>query len=197
MAYTFTGRKSGTVRFESSENGNINKESESLTSRVTSNPVESGADMNDHVINEAGKFSVSGVIIGGNAAIAALKNMREKRDIITYTGRTRISSLVFTSLSFDYDPKNKDGATFKAQLQQVMISMAQTVAVGSAPMSTQDAGKAATPQANKTANAGTQTIASQSISGAAYSAYVNSYSGGSSSGPAQRQTASYNGVSSK
>jgi hypothetical protein len=197
MAYTFTGRKSGTVRFEPDDNGTINNESESFSSRVTSNPVESGADINDHVINDAENFSVTGIIIGGTSAIAALKAMRDKRDIITYTGRARVSNLVFTSLSFDYAAKNKDGAGFKATLQQVVINSSQTVDVGSVPMTTQDVGKASTTQASKTGNAGTQTKAAQSISGSAYADYVNSYKGDSSPGPTQRQTASYNGVSAQ
>ena len=49
MAYTLTGRKGGTVRFVPFENGVVEKESESYSSSVTSNPVEDGADINDHV----------------------------------------------------------------------------------------------------------------------------------------------------
>ena len=51
MAYTLTGRKGGTVRFVPFENGVVEKESESYSSSVTSNPVEDGADINDHVNN--------------------------------------------------------------------------------------------------------------------------------------------------
>jgi hypothetical protein len=194
VAYTFTGRQTGTVRFEQDDNGIVNKETESFNSRVTSNPVESGADINDHVINDSQKLNVSGVIIGGNAARAALLNMREKRDIVTYTGRTRVSNLVFTQLTFDYDAKNKDGSAFKAQLQEVIINSAQVVDVGAVPMTAQDAGKSGTSQANQTANAGMQTVATQSVSGAAYADYVSSYNGDSSPGPETRTTASYNGI---
>lgn len=194
MAYTITGRKSGTVRFLPEDNGIVQTESASMTSRVTSNPIESGADLHDHVINDAEKFSISGTIIGGNSAIAALKSMRDKRDILTYTGRTRASNLVITSLTFDFAAKNKDGCAFKVQFQQVFITSAEVVEVGEVPMSQQDAGKASTPQANKTSNAGTQTAATQSISGSAYASYVASYSGTSSAGPATRTTASYSGV---
>ena len=194
MAYTITGRKSGVVRFEPGDNGNVNRESESLTSRVTSNPIESGSDINDHVINEQGKLNITGIIIGGNEAIAALKAMREKRDIVAYAGRSRVDNLVFTSLSFDYESKNKVGCAFKASFQAIQIESPEVVEVGSIPMTTQDTGKAATPQAAKTANAGTQTTTTQIISGAAYASYVDSYRGNSNSGPTTRATASYNGV---
>ena len=50
MAYTITGRKCGTVRFEPETVGNIQTEQVSMSSKVTSNPIESGGDINDHVI---------------------------------------------------------------------------------------------------------------------------------------------------
>jgi hypothetical protein len=195
MAYTIEGRKSGIVRFIPDDNGNIQTESLSMTSKVTSNPVESGADINDHVVHDTARFSISGTIIGGEKAVSALKSMRDRRDILTYTGRSRVSNLVITSLSFDYNPKNKTGCTFKAQFQEIRVVSSEKVEVGTMPtMTQQDAGKASTSQAKKTASAGMQTTVNQTISGSAYASYVNSYSGGSSSGPATRATASYSGV---
>ena len=108
MAYTLTGRKGGTVRFIPMQNGVVEKESESYSSSVTSNPIENGSDINDHVNNDAGTFSISGTIVGGEGAINALKAMRNARDIMTYTGVTRISNLVFTSLKFDRSYKNRE-----------------------------------------------------------------------------------------
>ena len=61
-------------------------------------------------------------------------------------------------------------------------------------MSQQDSGKASTTQAKKTTNSGTQTTVTQTISSSAYASYVNSYNGGSSSGPTTRSSASYNGL---
>ena len=68
MAYTITGRKCGTVRFEPETVGNIQTEQVSMSSKVTSNPIESGGDINDHVIKDPMKFTISGVIIGGQQA---------------------------------------------------------------------------------------------------------------------------------
>ena len=39
MAYTITGRKCGTVRFEPKTVGNIQTEQVSMSSKVTSNPI--------------------------------------------------------------------------------------------------------------------------------------------------------------
>ena len=97
MAYTLTGRKSGTVRFEPRSTGVVEMERDSYSSWVTSNPIEDGGEINDHVNNAAGTLSISGTIIGGDGAISALKAMRAKRELITYIGVTRMSNLVFTA----------------------------------------------------------------------------------------------------
>lgn len=201
MAYTITGRKSGSVRFEPSSIGNIQSEAVSMSSKVTSNPIENGADINDHVVKDPIKFSISGTIIGGQQGQQALQSMRDRRDIVTYTGRVRISNLVITSLSFDYSAKNSKGCTFKASFQQVQIASAQVVEFWTIPtMSQQDSGKPssyASSQTRKTSNDGLKTTVSETISSSAYTDYVNSYNSkpASSNGPATRATASYNGVS--
>lgn len=137
MAYTITGRKSGSVRFEPDTIGNIQSEAVSMSSKVTSNPIENGADINDHVVKDPVKFSISGTIIGGQQGQQTLQTMRDRRDIVTYTGRVRIANLVITSLSFDYGAKNAKGCTFKVSFQQVNISSSEVVEVGAMPMMTQ------------------------------------------------------------
>ncbi len=195
MAYTITGRKTGTVRFIADDTGTIQTENLSMTSKVTSNPVEDGSDINDHVILDTSNFGVSGVIIGGEKAVDALKRMRDERDILTYSGRTRAENLVITSLTFDYSSKSKDGCAFKVQFREVQITSAERVEVGEVTMmTTQDAGKASTSQARKTSNAGTQTVAFEAISAGQYAGYSLAYSGGSSIGPTTRSSASYNGL---
>lgn len=200
MAYTITGRKCGTVRFEATDNGVISSESYSMSSKVTSNPIESGGDINDHVAKDPKKFSVNGVIVGGQEGRQTLEEMRDKRDILTYMGRMRIENLVITSLSFDYKADNAKGASFKVSFQQVQISSAEVVETGSYPMmSQQDAGKeTAYPksQTKKTSSDGLKTTATETISSSAYAEYVASYNNkqASSNGPTTRQTASYNGL---
>jgi len=195
MAYTIEGRKSGVVRFIPDNSGTINSESISLASKVTSNPVEDGSSITDHVINDTARFNVAGQIIGGDKAIAALKNMRDKRDILTYTGRSRMTNLVITSLTFDYNSRNKSGCTFRAAFQEIMITASERVEVGEMPpMKVQDAGKSSTSQANQTGNAGMQTTVTQSISSSAYANYVNSFNRPSSPGPSTRATPSNSGV---
>jgi len=195
MAYILTSNKGGTVRFEPLKSGVVEKESESYSSAVTSNPIESGAEINDHVNNASGTLNISGVIIGGNGAINALKAMRASRDIITYIGVTRMSNLIFTSLKFDRSYKNMNGASFSATLKQVQISSAEYVPMdGELPMTSQDDGKSDDQQLAKTTNAGLTTISLQSVSSASVERHGEAYTQPSSSAPLTRQTGAYNGL---
>ena len=195
MAYILTSRKGGTVRFEPLKNGVVEKESESYSSTVTSNPIENGAEINDHVNNASGTLNISGVIIGGNGAINALKAMRASRDIITYIGVTRMSNLVFTSLKFDRSYKNKNGASFSATLKQIRTSSSEYVSMnGVESMTSQDAGKSDNAQLARTKNAGQKTVALQTVSAASIERRAVAYAGGSSSAPLTRRTGGYSGV---
>ncbi len=195
MAYTLSSSK-GTVRFIPSQNGLIEKESESYSSSVTSNPIESGGEINDHVNNAAGTLSISGTIIGGESAINMLKAMRDSRSIMTYTGVTRMSNLVFTSLKFDRSYKNSKGASFSASFRQVQITAAGYVSMnGNEPMTSQDTGKSSNAQLSETTNAGLTTISSESVSSSSADRYDAAYTQSSSSAPTTRVTEGYNGLS--
>lgn len=195
MAYTLTGRKGGTVRFVPLDTGVVEKESESYSSSVTSNPIEDGADINDHVNNAMGQLTISGTIIGGERAINALKAMRDARDIMTYIGVTRLSGLVFTSLKFDRSYKNKNGASFSATLKQIRTSSSEYVSMnGVESMTSQDAGKSSNAQLARTKNAGQKTVALQTVSAASIERRSVAYAGGSSSAPLTRRTGGYSGV---
>lgn len=195
MAYTLTGRKGGTVRFVPLDTGVVEKESESYSSSVTSNPIEDGADINDHVNNAMGQLTISGTIIGGERAINALKAMRDARDIMTYIGVTRLSGLVFTSLKFDRSYKNKNGASFSATLKQIRTSSSEYVSMnGVESMTSQDAGKSDNAQLARTKNAGQKTVALQTVSAASIERRAVAYAGGSSSAPLTRRTGGYSGV---
>lgn len=195
MAYTLTRRKGGTVRFVPMQNGVVEKESESYSSSVTSNPVEGGADINDHVNNAAGKLTISGTIIGGKAAINALKAMRNSRDIIKYTGKARIGNLVFTSLKFDYSYKNKNGATFSATLTQILTTSPEYVLMNTKKtMTSQDSGKSKKKQLKKTKKAGLKTKSLQTVSSASKEKYKLANKRKSNSAPLTRKTGGYSGV---
>lgn len=196
MAYTLSSSK-GTIRFIPLENGVVEKESESYSSSVTSNPIESGGEINDHVNNAAGVLSISGTIIGGESAINLLKSMRNSRAIMTYTGVTRMSNLVFTNLKFDRSYKNSKGAAFSASFRQVQITAAGYVSMdGNEPMTSQDADKSSDSQLSKTANTGLTTVSVESVSSSSADRYNAAYTQQSSSAPTTRVTEGYNGLAS-
>lgn len=196
MAYTLTGRRGGTVRFLPFRTGVVEKESESYSSSVTSNPIEAGSEINDHVNNAAGTLNISGTIVGGDNAVNALKAMRDSRDILTYTGVTRMANLVFTSLKFDYTYKNKDGASFSATLMQIRTTAPEYVPMNAVQsMTGQDAGKNSDPQLAKTASGGLTTVSLQPVSTASADKYRKScYGKRSSQAPLMRVTGGYNGL---
>ena len=196
MAYVLRGRKGGTVRFIPLENGVVEKESESYSSSVTSNPVEDGANIDDHVNNAAGTLTISGTIVGGDSAINALKAMREARDVITYIGVTRMTNLVFTSLKFDRTYKNRKGASFSATLKQVQMSSSEFVPMDAEiAMTSQDAGKSQNPQLARTASTGLAILAIQSVSSASAAVLRSVNVSGGSSAPLTRITGGYDGLS--
>lgn len=195
MAYTLTGRRGGTVRFVPMQNGIVEKESESYSSSVTSNPVEGGADINDHVNNAAGKLNISGTIIGGSAAITALKAMRDSRDVISYTGKVRMGNLVFTSLKFDYSYKNKNGAAFSATLTKILTTSPEYVSMNTKEsMTSQDSGKSKNKQLKKIKKSEMKMKSSQTVSSASKEKYKSQIIRKSSSAPLTRKTGGYSGI---
>lgn len=196
MAYVLRSRKGGTVRFVPFESGVVEKESESYSSSVTSNPVEDGATIDDHVNNAAGTLNISGTIVGGDSAINALKAMREARDIITYLGVTRMTNLVFASLKFDRSYKNRRGASFSATLKQVQTASSEFVPMDAEiAMTSQDAGKSQNPQLARTVITGLATLAIQSVSSASAERLRSVRLVDESSAPLTRITGGYNGLS--
>jgi|MucameStandDraft_1065616.scaffolds.fasta_scaffold07961_5 hypothetical protein len=196
MAYTITGEKCGTVRLDAATTGVIITESIQRSSKVTSNPVERGSDINDHAITDPIRLTITGVTIKGDGQASILRRMWKERDIVEYVGRNRVSSCVITSYKSDSDAKHKDGSSFTIQLQVVNITSAEYVETGEQMMSAQDADAPTTEagsQTRATSAAGLKTTSTEKISSSAYAAYVNSYQNkaASSSGPSGRSTPSY------
>jgi hypothetical protein len=144
MAYILSGHKTGTVLFAPSDSTVVNEQAQ-FTSRVTQYPIENGTNINDHLIRDPEKFSIDGEIVGGMQTAHLLTAMRDNRDIITYTGRMSMGSLVITSLSLKVSAKNALGANFQAQLQRVQITSAQYVPTGATPLMSDQGGKAKKP----------------------------------------------------
>lgn len=195
MAYTITGEKCGTVRLDAEKTGVVVTESVQRSSKVTSNPVEKGSDINDHVINDPVVFSITGVFLDEDQS-DILERMWKEKDVVEYTGRTRISDCVITSFKSDISADNKNGSKFTVSLKVINRVSAEYVASGEQMMSAQDANaskKVSKSQTKSTTADGLHTTVSQTISSSAYSSYVNSYANkaASSSGPSGRTIRAY------
>lgn len=201
MAYTLTGEKCGTVRLDPQTTGVVVTESIQRSSKVTSNPVERGADINDHVVTDPIKFTITGITIGDGQA-AVLRRMWQQKDLLEYIGRNRISNCVVTSYKSDTNAKNKNGTSFTLQLQVVNIVSSEYVEIGAQLMSQQDAnaktssGVGGTNQTRTTSADGLKTAVSEQISGSAYASYVGSYNSKplSSGGPSSRIIQAYSAI---
>ncbi|MFV0240772.1 MAG: phage baseplate protein [Lacrimispora sphenoides] len=199
MSYKLTGLKSGTVTFVPST-GTITQEVLTKSSKMTSNAIEYGSSIEDHVYLNPEQLQITGVVVKNhNSFKDQLEAMHKNRDLVTYTGKIRVSNYVIINLQIKNSSSNKKGFQFTATLQKANIVSGQYVEMGqTALMSQQDSGSKTgaqtAAQSTTVKAAGLKTTVSQQISQSSYTAYINSYSGKSSSGPTQRTATSYNGV---
>ena len=198
MAYVLTGQRSGAVRFWPSDS-TVTAENAQYKSRPTQYPIEDGSVISDHVIKDPEQFAISGAIVGGPGTIAQLTAMRDSRDILSYMGRAMMDSLVITSLSFDYKAQNRDGASFKAQLQRVQITSAVWVETGAVPLMSAQDGRNSSAGRSRTKNAGQQGAAwvSARDNGTTTTQVHLGDKPPTSPGPSDRATGAYNGMAAK
>lgn len=185
MAYVLEGKKCGAVRFEP-DSGTVQKESATKSSKITSNAIETGSTIEDHVYKNPEQLQINGVIVGGMSGYSALNNMWKQRDIVTYTGKFRETNLIITNLKFDADKGNRDGCAFSATFQKANIA-SSTYADINLVMSSQD-------NVTGVKSDGMKTTASVNVMDNAYAKYVESYNIQSNNGPDARKTASYSGL---
>lgn len=199
MSYKLTGRKSGSITFNPST-GTITRETLTRSSKMTSNAIEGGSSIEDHVYLNPEQLQIEGVVVKNhNANKAKLEAMWKQRDLVSYVGKIRVSDYVITNLQIRNESGNRNGFQFSATLQKANIVSGQYVEIGQTPlMSQQDAADnsnaAVSQQTVATKAAGLKTTVAQQISQSAYTAYVNSYNAKSSAGPAQRKTTSFSGI---
>lgn len=187
MAYVLEGRKCGAVRFEP-DSGTIQKESAAKSSKMTSNAIETGSTIEDHVYRNPEQLQLNGIIVGGMEGYNALNNMWKQRDIITYIGRIRENNLIITNIKFDTDKSNRDGCSFSATLQKANIASSAYADISAwQTMSSQDGATGVKAE-------GMKTTAHAGIMSSAYAKYTESYNRQSNNGPNARKTASYNGL---
>lgn len=170
MSYMLIG-DSGTVVFE--RTGTVTEESPTMSSQVTSNPIEGGGQITDHAVLNAIKFNITGVVTSAGG-YETLEAMWRNRDLLTYRGKEAFDNLLITSLKRTRSADNAEGYGFTVAFQQITVTSAAFVDVKAPTMSQQDAGAPKSAAAAKSTKAAAQnglvTTSSQ------YAAYVASFS---------------------
>jgi len=119
---------------------------------VTDKAVEGGASIADHMSEKPPMLSISGVVVGTDAAarLSRIRQLQSNRQLITYVNRVVYSNLAITNISTEHAGNISNGFRFDVTLKVVRRASKQTAQVNApAPVAT----KASPPQ-----NAGTQQI---------------------------------------
>ncbi|MFT9493423.1 phage baseplate protein [Anaerosolibacter sp.] len=107
----------------------VKSEKPHRSSEVTSNPVETGEDVSDHVRSNPIEFPITGMIAGANAAqkLNQLEQFRKNGTRLRYVGRNYIDNVVIESFVSTHDATIKNGFQFDITLKQVRIAVKKTV----------------------------------------------------------------------
>ena len=138
MSYMLIGSTS-TVVFE--KTATVTDESPTMSSQVTSSPIEGGGKITDHVVLDPIKFTITGVV-ASPAEYAALEAMWRGRELLTYRGAEACDNLLITSLKRTRSRDNLGGYGFTIAFQQITITSAVFVDLRAPTMSRQDSGAA-------------------------------------------------------
>ncbi len=118
----------------------VESESPGYEVDITSQPIERGVDVTDHVQPRARTLELSGRVVGPDAAKiqAAIVKMMESGTIVSYSGRTTFKGLI-GSFSAPRDYKVANGFTFSLQLIAVRIATSSYVSKLPTPVKVQAA----------------------------------------------------------
>ena len=173
---------SGTVLLEGvryggrTNTGVVKTEDATFKNKVTSNPVETGSDINDHIFDETDTFSIAATVIDGTCRDLLL-SMRNNHDLLQYRGVHSFDDLVITSLKMSPQPSNETGFELSMSFQKINFVTAQKVKIR-ASMAKADS---VTPKSKKTnqgggkskKNKGTQNTQTASVAVKEYNSVVS------------------------
>ena len=99
----------------------VQRENMSYGVEVTEHIVETGIEISDHVKRKAIVLSISGEIVGKNAAsvLNKLKQMHQTGVIATYSGRTILNNCLITDFSTNHSHNIWGGCEFSMVLKEI------------------------------------------------------------------------------
>ncbi|MEK4131987.1 phage baseplate protein [Solibacillus sp. FSL W8-0474] len=96
---------------------------------ATAHPIETGEDITDHISKNPITMSISGVLVGEDAAqrFNKLKEYLNKGKLLKYSNRTTLTDVIIENLSTVHDVEVKNGLKFDITLRQIRIAKASAV----------------------------------------------------------------------
>ena len=122
---------------------------------VTEHPVETGIEISDHVKRKGATLSLTGEIVGKNAAtvLNKIKTMHQTGTLCKYAGRTSLSNCVISALSTSHPHTIWGGCAFSMTLKEIRTASTSVKAVSKST---------ATKKTKQTTKTGTQQVKKQS-----------------------------------
>ena len=132
----------------------------SRTYEVTNKAVEDGSSIADHMQEKPAELSISGVVVGGDAAsrLSRLQQIQKSRQLITYTNRIIFSQMALTKLDTEHDAEVGNGFKFNIKLRHVrratpaQVQVTSPAPVATKAMQSQNAGTRQVQSTNKQSN---------------------------------------------
>ena len=108
----------------------VEKEGVSHGVNVTSHPVEQGLDLTDNVKREPAKISLSGEIVGKDAAVKLGKiiALHTGGKLVKYIGRNILNNAIISDFSTDHPNTIKGGCSFNMELTEIRIAKTPYIA---------------------------------------------------------------------
>lgn len=102
----------------------VKEESVSSDIEVSEHPVEKGLDITDNVKKNPLTISLSGEIVGKNAAkkVKKIRTCHRKGKFVTYIGKTILKNAIITKFDVSYTNTIWGGCNFDMELKQIRLA---------------------------------------------------------------------------
>lgn len=141
----------------------VEEESPEHSAEITERTVERGIDIADHFRARPVVLSISGIVVGNDAAqkLSKLRQYSRSGEILRYVGRNIFANMVIQSFPTNHNVRIRNGFGFKIELKEIRIARPQVVQFV-APDPARATGKTAT-QVKEMENKGTQQQQEQQV----------------------------------
>lgn len=102
----------------------VEEESPEYTTEITERTVERGTDIADHIRSRPVSLSISGVVVGDDAAqkLSKLREYARKGEVLRYVGRNIFANMVIQSFPTSHTYRIRNGFSFQMELKEVRFA---------------------------------------------------------------------------